>query len=48
MSVRRGEKRDARTTGRPGSGGDRRREIAALTNGHQPEVVEAVLGGAEN
>ncbi len=23
-------------------------EIAALTNGHQPEVAEAVVGGAEN
>ena len=25
-----------------------RREIEALTNGHQPEVVEAVVEGAEN
>ncbi|MDP6077262.1 MAG: hypothetical protein QF638_03650 [Acidimicrobiales bacterium] len=25
-----------------------RREIEALSNGHQPEVAEAVLGGAEN
>jgi hypothetical protein len=25
-----------------------RREIAALTNGHEPEVVEAVVEGAEN
>ncbi len=25
-----------------------RREIAALTNGHEPEVVEAVVGGAQN
>ena len=25
-----------------------RREITALTSGHQPEVVEAVVEGAEN
>ena len=25
-----------------------RREIEALSNGHQPEVAEALLGGAEN
>ena len=25
-----------------------RREIAALTNGHEPEVVKAVVEGAEN
>jgi hypothetical protein len=25
-----------------------RKEIEALSNGHQPEVAEVVLGGAEN